>query len=57
METLHPDFEHIKTEGIEPEQLILYNLLFMFGPVPPELIAHIDDEYWGELVTVIIHNS
>ena len=53
METLHPDFEHLKDEGTEPEQVILYRLLSMFGPVPFELIAHINDEYWGELLTAL----
>lgn len=53
METLHPDFEQLKDEGIEPEQVILYKLLSMFGPVPFELITHINDEYWGELVTAL----
>ena len=50
---LHPDFEHLKEEGTEPEQVILYRLLSMFGPVPSGLIAHIDDEYWGELLTAL----
>lgn len=53
METLHPEFEHLKDEGTEPEQVILYRLLSMFGPVPFELIAHINDEYWGELLTAL----
>ena len=53
METLHLDFEHLKNEGTEPEQVILYRLLSMFGPVPFELIAHINDEYWGELSTAL----
>ena len=34
---LHPDFKHLKDEGIEPEQVILYKLLSMFGPVSFEL--------------------
>ena len=25
----------------------------MFGPVPPELISHINDEYWDELLTAL----
>lgn len=53
METLHPDFEHLKDSGTEPELVILYKLLSMFGPVPFELIAHINDEYWGELLTAL----
>lgn len=51
METLHPDFQQLKEEGTEPEHVILYKLLSMFGPVPPELITHVHDEYWGELLT------
>ena len=53
METLHPDFEQLQKEGTEPEYVILYKLLSMFGPVPPELIAHVNDEYWGELLTAL----
>ncbi|KAL9023963.1 MAG: hypothetical protein Q9196_006857 [Gyalolechia fulgens] len=53
VETLHPDFEHLKDDGVEPEQVILYKLLSMFGPVSFELIAHINDEYWGELLTAL----
>lgn len=51
VETLHPDFEQLKKEGTEPEQVILYKLLSIFGPLPPELITHVNDEYWGELLT------
>lgn len=25
----------------------------MFGPLPPGLITHINDEYWGELLTAL----
>ena len=25
----------------------------MFGPVPTELIAHVDNEYWGDLLTAL----
>ncbi|OCT48675.1 hypothetical protein CLCR_05212 [Cladophialophora carrionii] len=53
VETLHPDFEQLKKDGVEPEQLILYQLLSMFGPAPPGLIAHVNDEYWGELLRVL----
>lgn len=51
METLHPDFEQLKKDGVEPEHVILYKLLSMFGPAPPELITHVNDEYWGEWLT------
>ncbi|KAL6240886.1 hypothetical protein RBB50_012145 [Rhinocladiella similis] len=53
VETLHPDFEQLRKEGTEPEQVILYKLLSMFGPLPPGLITHINDEYWGELLTAL----
>ena len=53
VETLHPDFEELKKEGTEPEQVILYKLLSIFGPLPPELITHVNDDYWGELLTAL----
>lgn len=53
VETLHPDFEQLKKEGTEPEQVILYKLLSIFGPLPPGLITHVDDEYWGELLRTL----
>jgi len=53
VETLHPDFEQLKKDGTEPEQVILYKLLSMFGPASPELIAHVDDQYGGELLAAL----
>lgn len=53
VETLHPDFEQLKKEGTEPEQVILYKLLSIFGPLPRELITHVNDEYWGELLKAL----
>jgi len=52
-ETLHPDFEQLEKEGTEPEAVILYKLLSIFGPVPPELITHVNDEYWSQLITAL----
>jgi serine/threonine protein kinase len=52
-ETLHPDFEQLKKEGTEPELVILYKLLSIFGPLPQELITHVNDEYWAELLTAL----
>lgn len=46
METLHPDFEELREAGVEPELEILGRLITFFGPVPPELVAHVDDEGW-----------
>lgn len=45
VETLHLDFGQLKKEGTESEQVILYKLLSFFGPLPPELIKHDNDEY------------
>ncbi|KAK5093758.1 hypothetical protein LTS08_008822 [Lithohypha guttulata] len=53
VEALHPDFEQLQKEAAEPEQVILYKLLSIFGPLPPELITHVNDEYWGELLTAL----
>ena len=53
METLHPDFQQLKEEGTEPEQVVLYKLLSMFGPVSSELILHVNDGYWNELLTAL----
>lgn len=52
-ETLHPDFEQLRKDGAEPEHVILYKLLSFFGPAPPELITHVDDKFWGELLTLL----
>lgn len=53
MKTLHPEFEHLKDESTESEQMILYRLLSMFESVSFELIAHVNDEYWGKLLTTL----
>jgi serine/threonine protein kinase len=53
VETLHPDFQQLKEEGTEPEHVILYKLLSMFGPAPPELITHVNNRYWGDLLTAL----
>jgi hypothetical protein len=54
VEALHPDFDQLKEDGTEPKHVLLYKLLSMFGPAPPELIAHVEDEYWGELLTALL---
>ncbi|EXJ56528.1 hypothetical protein A1O7_06872 [Cladophialophora yegresii CBS 114405] len=53
METLHPDFEQLKKDNVEPEQVILYQLFSMFGTAPPGLIPHVNDEYWSELLRML----
>lgn len=61
VEKLHPDFQKLREEGIEPEHLIFYKLLSMFGLVPPELISHIaaaattdDDDFWQDYATQLV---
>lgn len=53
IETLHPDFEQLEEDGVEPEHVVLYKLLSMFGPAPAELIRHVDDGYSAELLTAL----
>lgn len=50
MEVLHPDFRELREADIEPEIEILSRLIAFFGPVPPELVAHINDERWGNIL-------
>jgi serine/threonine protein kinase len=50
METLHPDFEELREAGIEPELEILSRLITFFGPVPSELVTHVNDEKWGRIL-------
>lgn len=50
---MHPDFEQLRKEGTEPEDVILYKLLSMFGPVPSEFIAHTNDQFYGEMVKAL----
>jgi serine/threonine protein kinase len=50
METLHPDFKELREAGVEPELEILSRLITFFGPVPPELGAHINDERWCNIL-------
>ena len=52
-EVFHPDFEQLGKDAVEPEHVILYKLLSMFGPAPQELLACIDDEYWNELLSAL----
>lgn len=51
IETLHPDFKELKEAGIEPELEIMSRLITFFGPVPPGLIACVNDERWGAILT------
>ncbi|PGH28896.1 serine/threonine protein kinase [[Emmonsia] crescens] len=53
VETLHPDFEQLKREGIEPELEIMGRLISFFGPVPEELVTHVQNDDWGKTMMVI----
>jgi hypothetical protein len=45
---LHFDFAELDTE---PEVVVLFKLLSTFGPLPGELIKHVDDANAGKLLT------
>ena len=53
VEWLHPDFELLKQQGAEPELAILSNLLAAFGPLPQELVTHVDDDEAGEVLRLL----
>ncbi|PVH70713.1 putative serine/threonine protein kinase [Cadophora sp. DSE1049] len=44
----HPDFE---TLDVEPELVILFKLLSVFGPLPDALVEHVNDDEAGALLT------
>jgi hypothetical protein len=51
----HPDFDNLKKSGIEPEPVILYKLLSVFGPLPDALVNHVNDEEAGALLEGLSH--
>ncbi|PCG92481.1 Hypothetical protein PENO1_088530 [Penicillium occitanis (nom. inval.)] len=51
VETLRLDFDELQEAGIEPEMEIMSRLITLFGPVDPELVAHINEEQWGPILT------
>ncbi|KAG5297219.1 serine/threonine protein kinase [Histoplasma ohiense] len=53
VETLHPDFEQLKRDMIEPELEIMGRLISFFGPVPDELVTHVNNENWGQIMMAI----
>ncbi|EGC47039.1 conserved hypothetical protein [Histoplasma capsulatum var. duboisii H88] len=53
VETLHPDFEQLKRDMIEPELEIMGRLISFFGPVPDELVIHVNNDNWGQIMIVI----
>ncbi|OJD18960.1 hypothetical protein AJ78_01072 [Emergomyces pasteurianus Ep9510] len=53
VETLHPDFEQLKRDMIEPELEIMGRLISFFGPVPDELVTHVNNENWGQIMMTI----
>lgn len=53
METLHPDFEGLRKDGVDPELEIMGRLISFFGPVPKELVTHVQHEDWGKVMMVL----
>lgn len=45
-----PDFEKLETE---PEPVVLYKLLCVFGPLPDALVKHVNDGEAGELLRAL----
>lgn len=52
IEWLHPDFDKLRRDGIEPEYADLYRLLEAFGPLPSELAMHVNDDHRGEFMAL-----
>ncbi|KAF3482239.1 uncharacterized protein GIQ15_04998 [Arthroderma uncinatum] len=57
VETLHPDFEQLKRDGVEPELEIMGRLISFFGPVPAGLVTHVQHEDWGKVMMVISEST
>ncbi|EZF28441.1 hypothetical protein TMEN_9321 [Trichophyton mentagrophytes] len=53
VETLHPDFEGLRKDGVDPELEIMGRLISFFGPVPKELVTHVQHEDWGKVMMVL----
>jgi hypothetical protein len=53
VETLHPDFEQLRRDGIKPELEIMGRLIAFFGPVSNGLVTHINEERWGQVMMAI----
>jgi hypothetical protein len=50
IETLNSDFKTRREAGIKPELETLGRSITFFGPVPPELVAHVSDHRWGYIL-------
>ncbi|KAH9216395.1 kinase domain-containing protein [Leptodontidium sp. 2 PMI_412] len=50
-EKLHPNFQELDQQGTPHREALMIILLAYFGPVPQELITHINDEVWAERIT------
>ncbi|KAE9968992.1 hypothetical protein EG328_007146 [Venturia inaequalis] len=50
VEWLHADFANLE---VEPESVILFKLLSAFGPLPDELVKHVNDAESGELLRAL----
>jgi hypothetical protein len=50
IETLNSDFKTRREAGIKPALETSGRLITFFGPVPPELVAHVSDHRWGYIL-------
>ncbi|KAM5431697.1 hypothetical protein McanCB56680_006737 [Microsporum canis] len=57
IETLHPDFEQLRKDEVDPELEIMGRLIAFFGPVPDELVTHVQHEEWGRVMTVLSEST
>ncbi|KAM5476925.1 hypothetical protein MauCBS54593_000196 [Microsporum audouinii] len=57
VETLHPDFEQLRKDEVDPELEIMGRLIAFFGPVPDELVTHVQHEEWGRVMTVLSEST
>ncbi|KAM5485051.1 hypothetical protein MaudMau93_005590 [Microsporum audouinii] len=57
VETLHPDFEQLRKDEVDPELEIMGRLIAFFGPVPDELVIHVQHEEWGRVMTVLSEST
>ncbi|KAM5442569.1 hypothetical protein MferCBS31731_002448 [Microsporum ferrugineum] len=57
VETLHPDFEQLRKDEVDPELEIMGRLIAFFGPVPDELVTHVQHEEWGRVMSVLSEST
>ncbi|KAM5452387.1 hypothetical protein MaudCBS49596_003204 [Microsporum audouinii] len=57
VETLHPDFEQLRKDEVDPELEIMGRLIAFFGPVPDELVTHVQHVEWGRVMSVLSEST